>query len=390
MPHAYECPVAEVLARLEVDLAIGLESDEAARRLQQHGANALSHAQAKSGWRILVDQLKSLVVALLAAAALVSFAFEEWTEGAAITVVIFLNALIGFVIEMSAVRSMEALRSLGDSRVSVRRNGRLYRLSATELVLGDIVVLEASDVVCAALRLITAFRLEADESTLTGESLPIVKGTQPLESGNVLAERVNMVHRGTSITLGAGEGVVGATGMATELGCISALVQAAAEPATTLQQRLDRMASRLVWLVLAIGAMVLAIGIVGGKPVFLMIETGIALAIAAIPPPPPREAVKMCREEGIRVVMVTGDQPETARWVAHAVDLVDDGESAVVHGRDLVTDPAMAETARAAADMVLRADSFATIVDAVKHGRVIFRNNFLSGLKVRDEGARTC
>ena len=287
MPHAYECPVAEVLARLEVDLAIGLESDEAARRLQQHGANALSHAQAKSGWRILVDQLKSLVVALLAAAALVSFAFEEWTEGAAITVVIFLNALIGFVIEMSAVRSMEALRSLGDSRVSVRRNGRLYRLSATELVLGDIVVLEASDVVCAALRLITAFRLEADESTLTGESLPIVKGTQPLESGNVLADRVNMVHRGTSITLGAGEGVVGATGMATELGCISALVQAAAEPATTLQQRLDRMASRLVWLVLAIGAMVLAIGIVGGKPVFLMIETGIALAIAAIPPPPP-------------------------------------------------------------------------------------------------------
>ena len=280
---AYRQPWSKVAAALDVDPDVGLDSAQAEKRLLQYGPNELRQSKAKSVWAILFDQIKSLIVSLLVVAALLSFAFQEWTEGFAIVIVIVLNTLIGFVTEFRARKSMAALRRLGVARVTVRRDGRQIRLDANDLVPGDIVVISAGDLIAAEIRLIEAINMECDESLLTGESLPVAKQTEPIGGQVILAERSNILHRGTSVTRGDGQGVVINTGMQTELGQISAMIEAAPETDTPLQERLDKLGYWLVWLTLAIAVIVVALGVASGKPLFLMVYTGIALAVAAIP-----------------------------------------------------------------------------------------------------------
>jgi Ca2+-transporting ATPase len=181
----------------------------------------LTEAKEISAFIILLNQFKSLIVALLGAAALVSFAFGDLIEAVAIVVVIFLNAAIGFVMEIRAVRSMEALRRLVEVNARVRRDGRIQEVLAEELVPGDIVLLEAGDLVPSDIRLAEASKLQADESSLTGESVPVSKQSEPIADGTPLAERSNMVFMGTSLTRGSCEGVVVSTGINTELGQIA-------------------------------------------------------------------------------------------------------------------------------------------------------------------------
>ncbi|HEX3035811.1 MAG TPA: cation-transporting P-type ATPase, partial [Thermodesulfobacteriota bacterium] len=211
------------------------------------------------------------------------FVFGELVEGVAIIAVILINALIGFFTELRAVRSMEALRRLGSMNAKVRRDGRILEIPSQELVPGDIVIIEGGDVVTADLRLVETSKLQADESSLTGESFPVSKQIESLNGEVPLAERSNMLFRGTAVTRGSGEGVVVATGMSTELGQISSLVEEAQEEKTPLEKRLDQLGQELIWVTLAITATVAVIGILRGKETFLMIETAIALAVAAIP-----------------------------------------------------------------------------------------------------------
>jgi Ca2+-transporting ATPase len=232
---------------------------------------------------MLWDQFASLIVALLGAAALVAFAFEEPVEGFAIIAVIFINGAIGFVTERRAVRSMEALRELGHTDATVRRGGTVHRLPAGLLVPGDIVVLDAGDVLTADVRLVTGSLLQVDESPLTGESLPIDKDPGAVAVGASLAERSSMLFKGTAVTRGSGEAVVVATGMATELGQISSLVDEAEPETTPLEKRLDRLARRLVGFTLAIGVVVAGVVIASGREVFFAVEIAIALAVATIP-----------------------------------------------------------------------------------------------------------
>jgi Ca2+-transporting ATPase len=232
---------------------------------------------------MLWDQFASLIVALLVAASAVAFAFGEVVEGVAIAAVIFLNAGIGFVTERRAVRSMEALRELGHTTATVRRDGSVLTLSASAIVPGDIVVLEAGDVLTADVRLLSASRLQADESPLTGESLPVDKGVDPAAPDAPLAERASMLFKGTAVTRGAGEGAVVATGMATELGHISALVEQAEPETTPLEKRLDRLGRRLIGLTLVIAAVVAVAIIASGRELYLAVEIAIALAVATIP-----------------------------------------------------------------------------------------------------------
>ena len=290
-----------MLDRLDVEREKGLDRQQAERRLKEYGANLLRKHKQKSIWLILVEQFKSLIIGLLAVASLVAFWFGEWIEGWAILVVILINALIGFFTELRAIRSMEALFKLGKVRTRVRRNGREQEIDAEELVPGDIVIVEGGDVITADLRILESSRLQADESALTGESVPVGKDPEPVTNETVLAERKCMLYKGTSVTRGAGEAVVVQTGADTELGQISSLVEEAEDEQTPLEERLEKLGYRLIVITLVIAVFVAVSGIFAGKEIFLMIETGIALAVAAIPEGLPVVAT-IALAKGLRVM----------------------------------------------------------------------------------------
>jgi len=276
-------PADLVVQELGSSLEHGLPEREAQRRLETYGPNRLRRTRTRSRWRILVDQFSSAIAALLVAAAIAAFAFDERIEGAAIAAVLVLNAAIGFLTERRAARSMEALRELGQVEATVRRGGSTLRLSASLLVPGDILVVDAGDILTADVRLIGGSRLQVDESLLTGESLPVDKDARPVAAEAPLGNRASMLFKGTAVARGSGEGVVVATGMSTELGRISSLVEAAESETTPLEKRLALLARRLISLTLAIATLV-ALALVGsGRGLYLAVETAIALAVATIP-----------------------------------------------------------------------------------------------------------
>lgn len=275
--------VQDILETLDTSIEEGLSDSETDRRLQLCGPNQLKKHKKKKVLTILVDQFKSIIIALLIAAALFAFWLGEHIDGWAIVVVILINTLIGFFTELRAVRSMEALFKLGKVTTRVRRNGKVIEVDAEKLVPGDIVIVEGGDIITADLRIIESSKLQADESPLTGESLPVTKQTESVNENTVLAERKNMLYKGTSVTRGSGEGVVVQTGLQTELGQISSLVEEAKEEQTPLEKRLDKLGYRLIFITLMIAIFVAISGIVAGKDLYLMVETGIALAVAAIP-----------------------------------------------------------------------------------------------------------
>ncbi len=261
----------------------GLSTNEAEQRLDEVGPNRLREIEHRSVAAILWEQFKSLVVLLLVVAMGVSFLFGQTIEALAIAVVLALNTAIGFVTEWRAVRSMEALQQLGQVTARVRRGHRDRVVAAEELVPGDVVHLEGGDLVPADLRLLDADRLQVDESALTGESVPVAKDAAPVSAETPLADRTCMVYKGTAVTEGTATGVVVATGMNTELGAISEMVETAEGGDTPLEQKLDQLGRRLVWLTVGIAAAVAIAGLLAGRPLLLMVETGIALAVAAIP-----------------------------------------------------------------------------------------------------------
>lgn len=273
----------EVLLQLEVTQEKGLSAGEVKRRLSRFGPNLLHQAKKRSAWRILFEQFRSLIVVLLVIAAALSFGFGDWVEGFAVLAVILINAIIGFIIEFKAVRSMEALHRLTKVTVKVRRDSELTEIPADQLVPGDIVTFEAGDLVSADLRLIQTSKLEADESALTGESVPTAKTLDVLPKDVLLADRTNLLFNGTLLSRGAGEAIVVATGMKTELGKISSLVEDAEVERTPLEKRLDDLGKKLVLLTVGITVVVVGAGLLGGKDFLTMVKTAIALAVAAIP-----------------------------------------------------------------------------------------------------------
>ncbi len=277
-------PADEICDELGADAEAGLDADEAGRRRESFGPNRLRRHQTRSAWEVLVDQFKSIIVGLLAVATILALAFGEPVEAAAIGVVIVVNAAIGFVTEYRAVRSMDALRRLGSVEAVVRRGGEIRRIPAEDVVPGDLLVLEGGDVVTADARLVEATNLEVNEASLTGESVPVAKSTEAAPEEAPLAERSSMLHKGTAITSGSGEAVVAGTGMATELGHVSELVESADDDDTTpLQRRLQALGHRLLWLTLGVGVVVAVAGILAGRDVPIVVETAVALAVAAIP-----------------------------------------------------------------------------------------------------------
>ncbi|WP_271594746.1 cation-translocating P-type ATPase [Bradyrhizobium sp. CCBAU 65884] len=280
-PHALS--VTELLGQFRVTGTEGLSEAEVNARRKHFGANTIASRRSAGVLRLLVHQFKSPVVYLLSGAAGLAFYFGELEEGSAIFAVLAINTLIGFVTELKAVRSIEALRALGTRTARVRREGRVHVIPAEELVPGDVVVLEAGDAVSADLRLIETSRLSTDESSLTGESVAVDKQFEPVSADTRLGDRASMAFKGTAITRGTGAGVVVATGIITELGRVTRLVLEADPGHSPLERKLERLSVQLVWATIAVAAIIGGIGLLSGKDPLLMIEAAIALAVAAIP-----------------------------------------------------------------------------------------------------------
>jgi P-type Ca2+ transporter type 2C len=275
---------AAIARRLGSDLDGGLSSTEAARRLVAEGPNAIRERPPRSIFRMVVSQFQDFMILVLIAAAFVSGVIGEAGDAVIILAIVVLNGAIGFVQDYRAESVMAALRQLAALKAIVVRDGRRQSIAATEIVRGDVVLVEAGSGVPADLRLVEAPRLKINEAALTGEAIPAEKRADPLaDAGLPVADQSNMAFKGTVVTYGRGRGIAVATGMATQLGRIAGLLEAVEPAQAPLQRRLAVFGRQLALAILAICALFFALGIWRGEPLLLMLLTALSLAVAAIP-----------------------------------------------------------------------------------------------------------
>lgn len=281
---AWHWSASEARERLGVDPGTGLDPVEAARRLARDGPNTLPTPDRHGVARMVVGQLTDVMVILLLASAVVAGLLGEFQDIAAIVAIVVLNAVLGVVQQYRAERALAALRALAAPRAWVRRAGRVGPVPAVDLVRGDVVALEAGNVVPADLRLLETAGLRLNEATLTGESNAVDKSAAPLPDLDLpLGERHNMAYKGTVVTSGRGLGAVAATGMATELGRIASLLRGDRPVHTPLQRRLAQLGRRLSVVVFALCALIFGVGLLAGEQPGRMLLTAVSLAVAALP-----------------------------------------------------------------------------------------------------------
>lgn len=273
---------ADVLVRLSSDPQ-GLGADEAARRLAEHGPNRLTRQRGPSAWAVLGRQFTSPLIYALLIAAVVAVAVGDLADGAVVLGVVVLNALIGFVQEYRAGQAIQALAQLVSEPATVLRDQRWTQMGAEDLVPGDVVSVEAGARVVADLRILRANGLRADESTLTGESVPVDKTATPVGPDAELAERRSMLHGGTLVTTGTAEAVVVETGDRTQLGRISGLLGGIEKTRTPLTISIARLGSAVTKIIGVVAVVLLGVALLRGYPVADAALAAITLAVAAIP-----------------------------------------------------------------------------------------------------------
>ena len=274
--------VADVAQELKSTPA-GLDAATARQRLAEHGPNALADAKKKTVWQLLLHQLADVMILVLLAAAGVSVLIGEAKSAYIILAIVVLNAVIGFVQEYRADKAMEALQKMAASHAQVLRDGQPQQVPTADLVPGDVVLLEAGNVIPADVRFLETHALKVDESSLTGESANVEKTPDALPPGDYpLGDRLNLGYKGTAVTNGRATAYVVATGMATELGKIATLIQTA-EVVTPLQKRLGTLGKRLAVVALVVGALFFGVGWLRGEPWQDLLLVSISLAIAALP-----------------------------------------------------------------------------------------------------------
>ncbi|MGE0470001.1 MAG: cation-translocating P-type ATPase [Nitrospira sp.] len=277
----------KLIAILATDAEHGLASQEVEERHAEFGPNELPEAPPPSLLKLFLSQFTSVIVWVLIGAAIISGLLEDWLDAAAILAIVLLNGLLGFVQEFRAERSLAALRKMSVATARIIRDGALRSIPARELVPGDLILLEAGDRIPADARLIYTTNFQAQEASLTGESTPVQKAVTALDNPEVpLADRTNMAFMGTIAVSGKARALVVATSLRTELGRIATMIQAAAETERTetpLQRRLEQFGYTLLWLALAVVAVVFALGYLRGEPLVTMFMTSVSLAVAAVP-----------------------------------------------------------------------------------------------------------
>lgn len=282
MKEWYQCTGAECLKRLATT-ADGLSKQQVHKRLEEYGENALQEAGRKSAFRIFLDQFRDLLVLILIGAAVISLLTDNAESSVVIFAVIFLNAVLGTVQHVKAQKSLESLRSLAAPMAVVRRQGQQVEIPSAQIVPGDILYLEAGNLVVADGRILESAFLKVNESSLTGESEVVDKTAAPVSGVVPLAERSCMVYSGSLVTAGRAVVVVTATGMNTELGGIALLMNDAGERKTPLQVSLDQFGSRLAAGIMVICLVIFFLEVYRGQAVLDALMFAVALAVAAIP-----------------------------------------------------------------------------------------------------------
>ncbi|MFC6798258.1 cation-translocating P-type ATPase [Haladaptatus sp. DYSN1] len=279
----HDSTVEETLSALD-GRSTGLASEEAARRLTSHGPNRLVDTSGRAPLTILLAQFRSPLILVLLLAAALSAAIGNAIDALLIAIIVGANGVFGFAQDYRAEQSLLALRELAAPDAVVRRDGAVTQIAASDVVPGDVLLLAQGDAVTADARLIAAQALACDEAALTGESLPVEKSTAALPAATPLAERSNMVYRGTTVTRGRAEAVVVATGMETEVGQIAGSLATAVEPQTPLQRDLDELGRRLGLGILLVSSLLAPLLVVlAGTGLVQAGLTAVSLAVAAIP-----------------------------------------------------------------------------------------------------------
>jgi len=285
MNNWWQIDITQISENLKTDSVKGLSTEEVNLRLEKYGANQLKEAPGRSPFKIFFDQFNDLIVWILIAAAVVSGFLKEWVDSLAIIGIVIVNAILGFIQEYRAEKSLAALKKLSSPHAKVIRNGEYSVIAATELVPGDLIELEAGDHIPADSRIcwLTA-NFGVQEASLTGESTPVHKTYLPLKKGDIpLAERSNMIYTGTSVVSGKARALIVETGMQTELGKIAGMIQVITHETTPLQKKLEEFGKWLVYICLGLVALVFLLGLLRGGNLLEMFLTSVSLAVAAIP-----------------------------------------------------------------------------------------------------------
>lgn len=289
MGNYYNKDFNEIIAGLNTSAVTGLSSEEALQRLKKYGYNQLTAKRKKTFLRMFMEQFKSFMIIILFIAAIISgvvgiYEGEGLLDTFVILGILFVNALIGAIQERKAESSLEALKNLAAPVTKVLRDGAVSEIHTKDLVPGDIVILETGAIIPADLRLIEAVNLKVQESSLTGESVPVDKNTEALSGNEVaLGDRINMAFSTGMITYGRGRGVVVETGMGTEVGKIADMLQQAEETETPMSRRLGQLGKILGTAALIICGVIFLVGILYGNSILDMFMTAVSLAVAAIP-----------------------------------------------------------------------------------------------------------
>lgn len=277
-------PSDEATKSLDTNTDTGLSHAEAENRLKKFGYNQLEEKEGISPFLLFVGQFNNVIVWILMVAAIVSGFLGEWVDALAILAIVVINAVIGFIQEFRAEKSLAALQKMAAPFSRVLRGGEIHSVSSREIVPGDIVLLDAGDYVPADGRICSSFSLRTQEASLTGESTPVDKSTETLQNPSLpIADRENMVFMGTSVTSGKGTCVMVTTGMQTELGKIAGLIQEAGKEETPLQRKLEVFGKKLVYLCLGIVTIVFLLELWRKDPLLEAFLTSVSLAVAAIP-----------------------------------------------------------------------------------------------------------
>lgn len=287
----YSLDVKDVIQNLETDTVKGLNDEQIAERAEKYGKNELKEKKKKSMFSRFLDQFKDAMIIILLIAALISFVIaiiekdpSEFFEPILILLIVILNAVMGVMQESKAEKALDALKNMSAPHARVLRNGKEKIINASELVPGDVILLEAGDFVPADARLIRSVSLKSEESALTGESVPTEKdATAIIPEGAPLGDRLNMVFSGCSITYGTATAVVTATGMNTEMGKIANLLAGETDNDTPLQKKLSKLGKYLGIIALAACAIIFVVGLLNDMKILDIFMTSVSLAVSAIP-----------------------------------------------------------------------------------------------------------